>query len=321
MKKPFVLLILSLLLVLFGCADESIEFPTYNEVHKVEMTETEINTLLDTIDLEAEIEKVFGISMQIDMEYEQQFSNVAKVDFNVSILSEGFIKLGNTKEDLELYLDNAITMRKDVTNLVDKGLIDKTKLSGMVHAYFMSQQLYMAYDFDTEIDGKYKLSEQGNLDLGDELLSNFNTIIDQYLATHTSQEKLINFLLESDMIYTYEKDGIQTLFFDIDSHKIKLNKDKFIDPLNYAELQYHNARTVFIDEITKGSSFQISISLDIIDDKLDTINISYKTDVYGGDVETHYDVVIILKTGEIMPAFPSDLEQYESVDQFHDITI
>ena len=94
--------------------------------------------------------------------------------------------------------------------------------------------------------------------LDDKLLLNYKTMIDKYILTHTTQEKLIHFLLESDMIYVYEQDGKQSVYFDIDSNKISQNKDMFIDPMNYDELQYLTAKTEFIKEVTKTKNLTLS---------------------------------------------------------------
>lgn len=321
MKKIYIILILTSLLLLAGCVNERLEFPTYLEVNKVEMTEDEIGSLLDTIDIETELKKVFSLSMYIDMAYDQEFSNVAKVDFNVGIASHGFIKLKDESSDLEFYLDHTVTMKKEVANLVDKGFNEKTKLSGMLHTYFTNQQLYVEYDFDNDLDGKYKLNNQEDLGLDDQLFLNYKTMIDKYILTHTTQEKLIHFLLESDMIYVYEQDGKQSVYFDIDSNKISQNKDMFIDPMNYDELQYLTAKTEFIKEVTENQKLNIKLSLDIIDEKLDAINITFDQSFYHNGGSTNYDVVIILKTNAVMPLFPKDLDQYESVDELYDITI
>ncbi len=341
MKK--IILFLVALLVTFGlaaCNGSNVgEFPTFNENDAIELSATEMVALFESIDYTSVDSESIRISLlgnlhTIDEEVDGDYSYYNEVKLDIDAVFYALVS--EQVADSRLFAEATVDFySKDEENDPYWGdYSNEMSLVGDAGVYFYDQYLYMNVDMDAVEDGveesavfKQKLNQQVTQVMWDEAFSmadpdavdEFVPIPQEYLDMLQNGEfdeimdALPNLKVYKDgntysIVFSTNKQGIMDSMLDV---AVAVMAE--VDPvMTLAEItEMVNEAKVELDRIVDELTvdFVISITENIVTKlAMSVVFLSEEEDI---DI----DMTLIIDINADLPNFPSDLDEYEAVDE------
>jgi hypothetical protein len=319
--------------ILVGCGDNKGEFPEINENKEVEMSAEEVTTLLSAVNMETEIEEAMMLSIDLEMsaaiESTDYLSNtvISSANFELMLSSTTYMFMHDEIAEVKMLSENEIDLTIDSSvYFSDNTLDEEESLKGSLNVYFTDQYLYYdaALESSTEIleNGKYKMNLGITQTMWDELFTNPEDLLDDYLDagididTAMSDSEMIGVMLDADMLNVYQSGGETTVYMDIDKQSILDHANDLLDVMydttdwsdeDYVEYKINE----FEMSLEMFTTFELQVAFVIEDDQM--TKMGYQFDISGESEGMDIDLsgTMVFDMFVEMPKMPSDLEDYE----------
>ena len=340
MRKLYMLLVaLFLVFGLAACGENgAIDFPEFDEDNIVELSSQDMIELFQNIDYEA----VDSESMKIATKghvFTKSASDPEETEYtyneetNITIDAVFYALVSETIADVKGFAEGTIEVKR-VNEAWYNEKAENMEISGSMGAYFTGGYLYLMVD-GTYKDGeeaaeeanfKEKMNEQVTQAMWDDVFAQADP---EQIDDMIPQEYL-------DMLENGELDEIMEaipnlkVYQDGDTYSIvfAITKQIALDSLEdiivaYAETMGEEITQAEIDEMIEEAETQIN---DMVDELVFTYVISIKGNrviqmaeklVFKSvDGNIDIDLTTVIEMDVELPKFPSDLDEYEPVDEF-----
>ena len=341
MKK--IILFLVALLVTFGlaaCNDSNVgEFPTFNENDAVELSATEMVALFENIDYTSVDSESVRISLvgnlhTIDEGVDGDYSYYNEVKLDIDTVLYAFVS--EQVDESRLFAEATIDFysKDEETGSYWGDYSDEMTLVGEAGVYFYDQYLYMNVDMEAVEDGveesavfKQKLNQQVTQEMWDEAfgmadpdaVNEFIPIPQEYLDMLENgdfdeiMDAIPNLKVYKDgntysIVFSINKQGIMDSMLDV---AVAVMEE--VDPeMSLTEItEMVDEAKIELDRVVDELSFDFVISIN--ENKVTKLAVSVVFLSEEEDIDI--DMTLIIDINADLPNFPSDLDDYEAVDQ------
>ena len=333
MKKLFSIFVLSMtLFLLVGCKDSQGEFPEINENKEVEMTAEEVTTLLAAVNMETEVEDAMMLSINIDMSVVSETtdmwtsSKVSDTSVDLLLTSTTYMYMNDDIAEVKMLSENDIDLSV-ITNYVDDAMEDEDDhLKGSFNAYFTDQYLYYNADLETSSEivenGKYKLNFGVTQEMWDEVFTNPEDIVDDYLdvgidlETAIDDSEMIGVMLDADMLKVYQSGGETTVLIDITKQGILEHANDLLDVMydttGWTEADYQEYKmNDFEMQLDMFTELEFQVAFVLKDDQMTKMGYQFNISGETEDMSIDLTGTMVFDMFVDMPKMPGDLEDYE----------
>ncbi|VEU80019.1 hypothetical protein [Haploplasma axanthum] len=284
MKKIISLLVFVVsLAILVGCSSSNVEMPTTNKKDQVELSQEELATKLENVEVSEEDVARITAKVRLDAKISDEKAN-AKLDFDAYIQANGNAK---------------VSLSGNVTS-------SAMKLKGSGDIYSQNSSVYLNADLNMEmsgttqsIKGKYKIPESGvtpslpveipSPNIGELIKSSGIIEMTGSYEGLTFYEKDNDFRIKLEVTKDLLKNNAERVADLVSSFGGSLvTKEQLIEVLN--EVDNIKFEFVIVIKDNKFVEAALNFNLKIKDDEIGNINLS---------------MGLSIKFGEKMPSFPS----------------
>jgi hypothetical protein len=340
--KKLILVLFSLFVSigLAACNGSSVgEFPTFKENDAVELSATEMVALFENIDYTSVDSESVRISIvgnlhTINEEVDGEYSSYNEVKLDIDAVLYAFVS--EQVEESRLFAETTIDFytKDEETGSYWGDYSDEMSLVGDAGIYFYDQYLYMNVDMEAIEDGeeesavfKQKLNQQVTQEMWDEAFGMADPdaveevlpIPQEYLDMIENGEfdeimdQIPNLKVYKDgntysIVFSINKQGVMDSMLDV-AVAVMAEVDPEMSLTEITEM-VDDAKTE-LDRVVDELSFDFVIS--ITENRVTKLAMSV---VFLSEEENiDVDMTMIIDFDAELPKFPSDLDEYEAVDE------